>query len=76
MRLKVGDEVRLTIHDHCKHSGTEAGILTFNVYGRVLSLSEDTVVVGTWCYEDNDVDDNVECFSISRGAIKKVRVYK
>lgn len=76
MKFEVGQEVRLTIHDHCHHSGIEAGVLTFNVYGKVLALNADTVVVGSWCYEDNDVDSNVECFSIARGAIKKVRVYR
>lgn len=75
-QLKIGNEVRITIRDHAHHSATDDGDLVFHVYGKVLGIHKEFYVLGSWCYQTNEVDQNVECFTIARGAIKKVRVYK
>lgn len=71
--LKVGMELRVTIKDHSKHTGCNPGLIEFNVYGKVLGISPDTIVLGSWCYSTNEVDDNVECFSLSRASVVKWR---
>jgi hypothetical protein len=76
MKIKPGMEVKVTLLDHAKHSGMHPGLLTFDVYGKVLAVTKDNIVVASWCYQTNEVDDNVECFSVSRGSIKKVRVFR
>jgi len=77
MKIKVGDEVRLTIVDHAMMSYPVEGLPVFNVYGKILEENPEYLVIGHWTeVEDNKADENTEVYVIIRSAIKEVRVFE
>ena len=74
--MKLGDEIKLTIWDHCKGPGTIKVPMEFNVYGKVVAIDANSVILASWIDPAGTVDDNTEVFAIVRSAIRKVKVLK
>ena len=78
-KIKVGDEVRVTILDHCMRpyagKGHKAG-LTFNVYGMVIGFKDGCIQVAPWIEASGEVDGNTETFDLVLGAVLQIAVLK
>lgn len=71
---KLGDVVAVTFLDHAEKSDT---LLEFTAYGRVAILTPEAITIDCWHYAAGaERDGNVERFTIARGVVKAVNVWK
>lgn len=76
--MKIGNEVKLRILDHCMGSyDKEEGLPVFEIFGRVLEINDHFVKIGSWTnIEGEDPDNNTESFTIIKAAILETTIYK
>lgn len=76
MRAKAGDMVHVRFYDHCKCSGEDPGVITCEVFGRLIASDRLSITVACWLVEDMPLDSNTETFVLLRSAIRKIRRLK
>ena len=76
LKPKVGDIVMITFLDHAMTSGDDDGHLEFEVFGRLVHISDTHYVVGHWLYTDRISDDNCEFHHIVKTACTSVKALR
>jgi hypothetical protein len=76
VKLKIAQEVRLTILDHAKGPYPMPDAPSFDVYGKIVDINPVTVTVAHWVDPAGQLDTNTELAILLRSAITKVKVFR
>lgn len=78
-KVSIGDVVRVVFLDHCTGKGPDAGLITFECFGRVLGIGKKHYDICNWGYlpeAAEPVDTNCEFMHILKGAVVSIERLK